>query len=409
MASVMQRLLRAEDRTTVMPDHSPFPGPTPRGRRGAIEPSTGLPVAGSVDLDMPVERLWETFLDVSGWPRWNPCIWRRPRARGRTARGRHAVWVFNPIKPRYPYKLPARAEIVEFEPHDRVTWEVSAPGLPRAARLPLRRARRPGAPGSAPGRSPRARLTARPGASGWPTSATSAAIARRRRDARLSSGRRQRQRRAPDARPREARALVPRKPHGHHVVARQLDGQRSAGRSVGEPPAARAVDHRIHPASQPRAGPSRRRVRARSCGGRVSHERKGAPRPRGSRCSTAPSGPTRGLTAARRRPCRRFSSTQSLPAFSGSSLSPAIALATCSWSSLVSFIFLSTSYAGEPLSANFFENSLLMIVTSYAHLYCCGSPPALASSLQSSLASVLGGSLTSARSYSWLRNCGVYQ
>ena len=96
-----------------------------------------------------------------------------------------------------------------------------------------------------------------------------------------------------------------------------------------------------------------------------------------------------------------------LAASSGSSLSPAIALATASWSSFVSFIFFSTSYAGEPLSANFLLKSFSMIVTSYAHLYCSGSPPALASSLQP--VGVLGGSLTSARSYSWLRYCGVYQ
>ena len=43
--------------------------------------------------------------------------------------------------------------------------------------------------------------------------------------------------------------------------------------------------------------------------------------------------------------------TQSWPAFSGSTLSPAIALATCSWSSFVSVMFFSTEYAGEPLSA----------------------------------------------------------
>ena len=43
--------------------------------------------------------------------------------------GATLVWTFNPIKPRYPYKLPARAEIVEFERNDRVTWEVRAPGF----------------------------------------------------------------------------------------------------------------------------------------------------------------------------------------------------------------------------------------------------------------------------------------
>src|SRR5215213_5738192 len=104
-----------------------------------------------------------------------------------------------------------------------------------------------------------------------------------------------------------------------------------------------------------------------------------------------------------------LSFTQSAPASSGSCLSPAIAFATFSWSSFVSFIFFNMSYAGDPLSANFFENSLLMTVTSYSHLYCSGSPPSFASSLQSLLASVRGGSFTSARSNSWFRYCGVYQ
>jgi hypothetical protein len=112
-----------------MPDASPFPGPTPRGRHGAIEPSTGLPVAGSVDVDLPVEQLWQTFLDVPAWPSWNGCIWRAAVRGGVLREGATLIWAFNPIERRYPYKLPAFAEIVEFEPHDRVTWEVSMPGF----------------------------------------------------------------------------------------------------------------------------------------------------------------------------------------------------------------------------------------------------------------------------------------
>jgi hypothetical protein len=38
-------------------------------------------------------------------------------------------FAFNPIEPRYLYKLPAWAEIVELAPHDRVTWEARAPGF----------------------------------------------------------------------------------------------------------------------------------------------------------------------------------------------------------------------------------------------------------------------------------------
>ncbi|HEV3230027.1 MAG TPA: SRPBCC family protein [Solirubrobacteraceae bacterium] len=88
-----------------------------------------LPIEGSVELGMPVEKLWTAFLEVERWPDWNPCIWRariRPQPLGR---GATLTWVFNPIRPWYPYKMPARAAIVEFEPHDRVTWEVEFPGF----------------------------------------------------------------------------------------------------------------------------------------------------------------------------------------------------------------------------------------------------------------------------------------
>ena len=78
---------------------------------------------------MPVERLWDAFLDVERWPQWNPCIWRSRVRDGELREGATLVWTFNAIKPRYLYKMPARAEIVEFERHDRVTWEVAVPGF----------------------------------------------------------------------------------------------------------------------------------------------------------------------------------------------------------------------------------------------------------------------------------------
>jgi hypothetical protein len=106
-----------------------FAGPDPVGRRGGIAPSAPLPIEGSVELEMPVERLWEAFLDVERWPEWNPCI-RRARVRdGELREGATLVWTFNAIKPGYLYKMPARAQIVEFERHDRVTWEVSLAGF----------------------------------------------------------------------------------------------------------------------------------------------------------------------------------------------------------------------------------------------------------------------------------------
>ena len=116
-------------RRAVGPPAGPFPGPTPAGRRRAIAPAAPLPIEGSVDLDMGVERLWDLFLDVRRWPEWNRCFW-RSRVRGGELRiGATLVLAFNPIRPWYLYKLPATAQIVELERHDRVTWEATAPGF----------------------------------------------------------------------------------------------------------------------------------------------------------------------------------------------------------------------------------------------------------------------------------------
>jgi hypothetical protein len=88
-----------------------------------------MPISGSTEVAMPVERLWEMFMDVPGWASWNPCIWRSSVRGGELREGTTLVWAFNPIKRAYLYKLPATAEIVEVVPADRVTWEVSAPGF----------------------------------------------------------------------------------------------------------------------------------------------------------------------------------------------------------------------------------------------------------------------------------------
>jgi hypothetical protein len=108
---------------------SQFEGPLPRSRAGEISHAAPLPIAGSVELALPVQRLWEIFLDVPGWASWNPCIWRARVRGGELREGATLIWAFNPIERRYLYKLPATAEIVEFEPCDRVTWEVRAPGF----------------------------------------------------------------------------------------------------------------------------------------------------------------------------------------------------------------------------------------------------------------------------------------
>jgi hypothetical protein len=106
-----------------------FEGPEPRGRSGTIGHSPPLPVQGSTEVAMPVERLWAVFVDVPGWPSWNPCFWRSSVKGGELREGATLRFAFNPIKSSYLYKLPASAEIVEVVPNDRVTWEVSAPGF----------------------------------------------------------------------------------------------------------------------------------------------------------------------------------------------------------------------------------------------------------------------------------------
>ena len=76
-----------------------------------------------------MERVWELFADVPSWPRWNPCMrWARVRG-GELKVGATLIWVFNAIRPWYPYKLPAIARIVEVEPCRKVTWEVRVGGL----------------------------------------------------------------------------------------------------------------------------------------------------------------------------------------------------------------------------------------------------------------------------------------
>ena len=94
-----------------------------------IAPTPPLPIEGWAEVEMPVERVWEIFMDVPGWPSWNPCIWRSRMRGGELLEGATLVWAFNPIKRRYLYRMPAAAEIVEVLPAERVTWEVRAPGF----------------------------------------------------------------------------------------------------------------------------------------------------------------------------------------------------------------------------------------------------------------------------------------
>ncbi len=88
-----------------------------------------LPIAGTTEVPLSAERMWETFADVRRWPEWNPCMWWARVSGGELREGATLYWAFNPIRPRYLYKLPAVARIAEFEAQRTVAWEVSMPGF----------------------------------------------------------------------------------------------------------------------------------------------------------------------------------------------------------------------------------------------------------------------------------------
>ncbi len=96
-------------------------------KHGIFTTDTTLPVEGSVELAMPLERLWNIFCDVPAWPRWNPCFWWSRVLGGELKVNTILYWWFNPIRPQYHYKMPAIARIVECEPQRLVTWEVTFP------------------------------------------------------------------------------------------------------------------------------------------------------------------------------------------------------------------------------------------------------------------------------------------
>jgi len=81
------------------------------------------PVAGTVDVAVPIDVLWECFAQADQWPRWNPCMfWVHNRD---LVIGQDLIWVFEPIRSWFLYKLPAHARIVELEAQHKVTWEVT--------------------------------------------------------------------------------------------------------------------------------------------------------------------------------------------------------------------------------------------------------------------------------------------
>lgn len=86
------------------------------------------PVQGTVEVDIPIDKLWDFFRNASLWARWNKCFfwgWNKD-----LVLGRQLIWAFQPVKWFLPYKMPAIAKIVEVEPRKKVTWEVTAmPGF----------------------------------------------------------------------------------------------------------------------------------------------------------------------------------------------------------------------------------------------------------------------------------------
>lgn len=94
-----------------------------------------LPIEGWTEVALPVERLWTAFADAESWPSWNPCVARVWVRGGRLREGKPFVWLFNPIRSRYLYRLPAKATTVDWRPCELPTWEGQHTRLPRAAQL----------------------------------------------------------------------------------------------------------------------------------------------------------------------------------------------------------------------------------------------------------------------------------
>lgn len=86
------------------------------------------PVAGTVDIDVPADVLWQCFRNPSLWPRWNPCMfWAYNRD---LVPGQKLIWAFEPLRWWYLYKLPGVATLIEVEENRKVTWEVTVmPGF----------------------------------------------------------------------------------------------------------------------------------------------------------------------------------------------------------------------------------------------------------------------------------------
>ena len=80
------------------------------------------PIEGTVEVDIPIDVLWECFTHANWWSKWNPCFLSAKNKN--LILGEQLVWWFQPIRWWYFYKFPAKAKIVELEPQKKVTWEV---------------------------------------------------------------------------------------------------------------------------------------------------------------------------------------------------------------------------------------------------------------------------------------------
>lgn len=98
-------------------------------KKNELEQSQDMePVAGTADVEIPVDILWDCFNHPNWWPLWNKCFfWTLNKE---LIHGKNLVWMFQPIKWWYLYKMPAMAKIVVLEPGSKVTWEVNVlPGF----------------------------------------------------------------------------------------------------------------------------------------------------------------------------------------------------------------------------------------------------------------------------------------
>lgn len=82
-----------------------------------------IPIDGYVDVKIPIDVLWEAFNRPNTWHFWNKCFFRAFNSELQL--GKQLIWVFEPIRWWFLYKMPAIATIVELELNHKVTWEVT--------------------------------------------------------------------------------------------------------------------------------------------------------------------------------------------------------------------------------------------------------------------------------------------